>query len=261
MIFSDRSRLVCRLTKIAIITGSLCWNPVLPGSGDAVGVEIGLANTPTTPAPILPQSQKLTSPKVPALDTSIVPGKRVGAITPKTTYADLVKIFGKQRLTSKKVYGAEGLVVFPGTLITLGKNRSLTVAWKDAKQLQPLQVIIADPTFKTASGIGMGTSLAKLRQILGEFKITGLGWDYGNQVIGLSPAIQPQYTGLSIGVDADRIAAKQFPKDYRAVSGDGVTPAASDPHWKPLKMHVSTLSLYFPQNPLPKVEQPQKKKP
>jgi hypothetical protein len=236
MIFLDRSRLGCRLTKIAIVTGSLWWN--------LIGVDAGYANTPTA---IPAKPQKLTSPKVPVLDTLIVPGKRVGAITPKTTYTDLVKIFGKQRLTSKKVYGPEGLVVFPGTLITLGKNRSLTVAWKNTKQLQPLQVIITDPTFKTASGIGLGTSLAKLRQIFGEFKITGLGWDYGNQVIDLSPAIQSQYTGLSIGVNADRAAAIKFPKDLRAVTGDGVTPAASDPHWKPLKMHVSTLSLYFPQ--------------
>jgi hypothetical protein len=237
MIFQHRSR----LAKLVIVTGSLCWN--------SIAVDVGFANTLTA---ISTQPPKLTSPKVPILDTLIVPGKRVGAITPKTTYVDLVKIFGKQRLTSKKVYGAEGQVVFPGTLITLGQNKSLIVAWKDAKQQQPLQVIIADAAFKTKSGIGIGTSLAKLRQILGEFKITGLGWDYGNQVIGLSPAIQAQYTGLSIGVNADRAAARQFPKDYRAVSGDGVTPAASDPHWKPLKMHVSSLILYFPQTPLPK---------
>ena len=246
MIFLHRSR----LAQLAIVTGSLCWNSILPGGGYANTINIGSATTPkaiSTPAP------KLTSPKIPILDTLIVPGKRVGAITPKTTYADLVKIFGKQRLTFKKVYGPEGQVVFPGTLITLGKNRSLTVVWKDPKQLQPLQVMIADSAFQTKSGIGLGTSLAKLRQILGEFKITGLGWDYGNQVIGLSPAIQSQYTGLSIGVNADRAAARQFPKDYRAVSGDGVTPAASDPHWKPLKMHVFSLSLYFPENPLPKV--------
>jgi hypothetical protein len=183
-------------------------------------------------------------PKIP-LDTTIVPGKRVGVITPKTTYADLVKIFGKQRLTPKKVYGAEGQVVFPGTVIRLGKNRSLTVAWKDAKKLQPLHVIINDPAWKTTSGIGIGTSLPKLRQILGEFKITGLYWDYGNHVVGLSPAMQARYTGLSIIVDAERFAASQFPKDLRAVTGDGVTPAASDPHWKPLKMRVSGLTLYF----------------
>jgi hypothetical protein len=222
-----------RLKQIAIASVSLA---VLASGMTAIAA--------TPPAQIAPQTRS-TLPKAAASNTLIVPGKRAGAITAKTTYADLVNIYGKQRLTFKKVYGPEGQVVFPGTLITLGKNRSVTVAWKDAKKLQPLQVIIADPTWKTAEGIGLGTSLAKLRQVLGEFKITGLGWDYGNQVVQLSPKIQARYSGLSISVNADRLAAQQFPADYRAVSGDGVTPAASDPHWKPLKMRVSGLSIYF----------------
>lgn len=47
-------------------------------------------------------------------------------------------------------------------------------------------------------------------------------------------------------MDADRAAARKFPKDLRTVSGDGVTPAASDAHWEPLKIHVSGLSVFFP---------------
>ena len=233
MSLSVRSIHTCWQTKIALACISLCWL--------ASGM-VAIATPP--PAKSVPQSRS-SAPKSAASDTLIVPGKRAGAITAKTTYADLVNIYGKQRLTSKKVYGPEGQVVFPGTLITLGQNRSVTVAWKDAKKLQPLLVIIADPTWKTAEGIGLGTSLTKLRQILGEFWITGLGWDYGNQVVRLSPAMQARYNGLSISVNADRLAAQQFPADYRAVSGDGVTPAASDPHWKRLKMRVSGLSVYF----------------
>ncbi len=238
MIFLNRSRLAHRLTKAAIIAVSLCWH--------LTSIETGSANTP---APIHSQPQKPTAPKVPVLNNIIVPGKRVGAITANTTYAELVNIFGKQRLTPTKVYGAEGLVVFSGTLITLGKNKSLSVAWKDPKKLQVLQVIIEDPDWKTASGIGIGTNLAKLRQVLGKFNITGLGWDYGNKVINLAPAIQSQYSGLSISVDADRAAARKFPNDLRAVSGDGVTPAANDPRWQNLKMHVSGLSVFFPTTP------------
>jgi hypothetical protein len=241
MICLDRSKLAYRLTQIAIITGSVLISPL---TSDAKNVGAG---SPTVPANRSVPAQKLTTPQVPALNTLIVPGKSVGAITPKTTYTDLVKIFGKQRLTAQKVYGPEGLVVFPGTLIKLGKNKSLTVAWKDRQQLQPIQVIIADSRWQTKSGIGIGTSLVKLRQILGEFKITGLGWDYGNQVIGLSPAMQAQYSGLSMAVDVDRATAIKFPQDLRAVTGDGVTPAASDPHWKPLKIHVSGLIVHFPQ--------------
>jgi hypothetical protein len=187
-----------------------------------------------------------TAPKIPAFDTTIVPGKRVGPITPNTTYADLVQLFGKQRLSAKKVYGAEGQVEFPGTTISLGKNRSIVVAWQNNNKLRPFQVIINDPSWKTADGIGIGTSLTTLRQILGEFKITGLYWDYGNQVVGLSPAMQARYTGLSISVDADPLASRRFSKELKAVTGDGVTLPASSPQWKPLKMRVSALSVYFP---------------
>ena len=206
----------------------------------------GAISDPLLAKPTSPQLKTSTSQPIPVLDTLIVPGKRVGAITAKSTFADLVKIYGKQRLSSKKFYGPEGQVELPATLITLGQNRSLTVVWKDAKKLTPFQVIIEDPTWKTAEGIGVNTSLSKLRQILGEFKITGLGWDYGNQVVNLSPAMQAKYNGMNITVDADRTAAKKFPAALNAVSGDGVTPAASDPRWQLLKMRVFRLSVNFP---------------
>jgi hypothetical protein len=219
--------------QAAILVWSLSWSPL-----------VVRAETATTFSEIGSGSPQFST-KVPTVDTLIVPGKRAGAITSSTTAIDLGKIFGAQRLSPKKFYGAEGQVEFPATLITLGKNRSVTVVWKDVKKRQPFEVIINDPTWKTASGIGVGMSLNKLRQVLGEFKITGLGWDYGNQVVELSPAMQARYTGLGIMMDADELAAQQFPDKLRAVSGDGVTPAANDPRWRSLKMHISSLSLYF----------------
>ncbi len=211
--------------------------------------DLSLANTRTR---VLSPPPTLSTSKISPQDKTIVPGKRVGPITPNTTYTDLVKLFGKQRLTAKKTYGAEGQVEFPSTAIVLGKNRSITVAWRNTKKLRPFLVIINDPTWKTAEGIGIGTSLATLRQVLGEFKITGLYWDYGNQVINLSPAMQARYTGLSINVDADYTAGRNFPADLKAVTGDKVTLPASNLHWKPLKMHVSALSVYFPETTVPK---------
>ncbi len=240
MSLADRSRLTLRLLPVAIVLGSWVLMPTLFGHAGANEQPVKSVKPAAKVSP--PQAsprQKLS------IDTTIVPGKRVGVITSQTKYSDLVKIFGKQRLNYKKVYGAEGQVSFPGTVITLGRNKYLTVAWKDRQQTQPLFVEINDPTYKTASGIGLGTSLDRLRQILGEFKITGLYWDYGNTVINLSPAMQTRYTGLSIQVDADRFAAKKFPKQLRAVTGDGVNPRSNDPNWKPLKMRVSGLTVAF----------------
>jgi hypothetical protein len=183
--------------------------------------------------------------QVPKIDTLIIPGKSVGKMNRLTTYTDLVKLYGKQRLTAKKVYGPEGQVEFAGTLITLGKNRSLTVVWKDKTKKQILWVIVQDPAWKTTEGLSVGTNLTKLRQILGEFKITGLYWDYGNLVVDLSPAKQAKFAGVGLNVDVDPQAAKKFPKDLQAVMGDSVTLPASSPRWKRLNMSVSVMNVYF----------------
>jgi hypothetical protein len=183
--------------------------------------------------------------RVAGMNTLIIPGKSVGAINRSTTYNDLVKIFGTQRLTAKKVYGPEGQVEFNGTLVTLGKNRHLTVVWKDKTKKQVFYVTIEDPAWKTAEGIGIGMRIDKLRQIIGEFKIGGLYWDYGNTVVGLDPAKQARFGGLEIKVDADPTAAKQFPKDLAAVTGDIESIPVSSPRWKRLKMSISNISVSF----------------
>jgi hypothetical protein len=211
--------------------------------GITILCDTSFANTSTATLTQQPLAQ------VPKTNTLIIPGKSVGKINKSTTYVDLVKLYGKQRLTAKKVYGAEGQVEFSGTLITLGKNRYLTVVWKDKTKKQILWIIVQDPAWKTIEGLGIGTSLAQLRQIIGEFKITGLYWDYGNLVVDLSPTKQAKFTGLLLNVDVDPQAAKKFPKDLQAVMGDRVTLPASSPRWKRLKMSVSVINVYFTKLP------------
>jgi hypothetical protein len=195
---------------------------------------------------VLTQQQVISSSvPISKLNTLIVPGKSVGDINKSTTYQGLVRIFGSQRLTATKVYAPEGQAEFAGTLITLAKNRSLTVAWKDKTKKQILYVTIEDRAWKTAEGIGIGMKISKLRQIIGEFRIGGLYWDYGNSVGDLAPAKQAKFSGLLIKVDADPIAAKQFPKDLAAVTGDIESIPANSPKWKRLKMNISDISVYF----------------
>ena len=238
MISAHQLKLASRTLQIAIFVSSLSWSAIAQNPGWA-NMNAKAVTTPPT------------SPAASKVNTLIVPGKSVGPITATTTYADLVRIFGIKRLTPTRLYEIEGQVQFPCTDITLGQNRVLTVVWKDLKQAKPLQVIINDPTWKTAEGISVGTSLIKLRQVLGKFKITGLGWDYGNQVTELSPAVKTRYAGLKIVVEADELAARRFPKDLKAVTGDRVILPASDRHWRSLKISVSGLTVYFPNASLP----------
>jgi hypothetical protein len=85
-----------KLIWVAILVGSMDWS--------AIAVRAGSAKTPSA---IGSEPQQQPSGKVPVLDTLIVPGKRAGAITSKTTSNDLTNLFGKQRLTPKKFYGAQ----------------------------------------------------------------------------------------------------------------------------------------------------------
>ena len=242
MISARQLQLARRTLQISIFVSSLAWSAVAYNPAWA-NTNTKAVTSPSTP----PAASKVSTP----INTLIVPGKSVGPITATTTYADLVRIFGTKRLTPTRLYEIDGQVQFPCTDITLGQNRVLTVVWKDLKQAKPIQVIINDPTWKTAEGISVGTSLIKLRQVLGKFKITGLGWDYGNQVTELSPALKTRYAGLKIVVEPDELAARRFPKDVKAVTGDRVILPASDRHWRSLKIRVSGLTVYFPDTSLP----------
>jgi hypothetical protein len=83
----------------------------------------------------------------------------------------------------------------------------------------------------------------ELRRVAGKFKVTGLGWDYGNRVIYPDLKEYP-FPGLSISVNADEQAGQSYPDDISAVSGD-MQITDNDPRWKRLKMSVSFLEVWM----------------
>ncbi|GBE95244.1 hypothetical protein [Nostoc cycadae] len=179
------------------------------------------------------QSQRLT-------DTLIVPGERVGPITPKTTKKDLVKLFGASRLVDKTISGAEGIGSFAATQLNLGRERSLLVVWSDHTRTKPLDVRNLGTAWKTREGIGVGTPWRELRQKLGNFKLYGLAWDYGGTILLDSSKLSSYQGKLILQVDAAPNADQKYPHHYRAVLGDS-TFSSSNPHWKPLGMRVSQM--------------------
>jgi hypothetical protein len=184
-------------------------------------------------------NQNLTVAQAPQLtDTLIVPGERVGPVTKKTTRKDLAKIFGASRLVDKTISGAEGMGSFAATQVNLNRGRSLLVVWSDNTRTQPSEVRDLGSAWKTPEGIGVGTSWSELRKKLGDFKLFGLGWDYGGTILLESSKLSRYQGKIILRVDAAPSAAERYPQDYRAVSGDK-TFSSSDRHWKPLGIRVS----------------------
>jgi hypothetical protein len=183
--------------------------------------------------PTIAQSKILT-------DTLIVPGERVGPIKRTTTKKDLVKLFGASRLIDKTISGAEGIGSYAATQVNLGRERSLLVVWSDKTRTKPLDVRNLGTAWKTREGIGVGTPWNELRQKLGNFKLFGLGWDYGGTILLESSRLSRYQGKLVLRVDATPNASQKYPRDYEAVLGDG-TFSSSNPHWKRLGVRVTQM--------------------
>jgi hypothetical protein len=213
-------------------------NPSLPAIATTLALLLGYSANPVVALPDNTH-QKLTIAQTPLLtDTLIVPGERVGPVTRKTTRRDLAKTFGASRLVDKTIAGAEGIGSFAATQVNLSRGRSFLVVWSDKTRTKPLDVRELGSAWKTLEGIGVGTPWSELRNKLGNFKLYGLGWDYGGIVLLESSKLSRYQGKLLVRVDAATNASERYPKDYQAVLGDS-TFSSSDRHWKPLGMKVS----------------------
>jgi hypothetical protein len=177
-------------------------------------------------------------------NTTIVPGKSVGAITKKTRKADLVKIFGASKLQDGKTGFFGGDVQYNSTTVQLAKNKpSLHVLWKDQKRNQVAGVMVYDPKWKTAEGIGVGTTLNTLRQKAGEFKFSGFGWDYGG-IVQLQNTKLSKYQSITIQMDTGNNAYEKYPDEAQYASGDQQL-LSQDPKLKNLNISVSRMIVMF----------------
>ncbi|MDZ8032537.1 hypothetical protein [Nostoc sp. DedSLP04] len=209
-----------------------------------------LLNYSANPAFALPQkiNHPITVAKSqPLKDTLIVPGERVGPITRTTTKQDLVKLFGASHLVDKTISGAEGIGSFAATQLNLNQGRSLLVVWSDNTRTKPLDVRNLGSAWKTREGIGVGTPLSELRKKLGNFKLYGLGWDYGGTILLDSSKLSRYQGKIIFRVDAAPNASEKFLNDYQAVSGDG-TFSSSNPHWKPLGIRLAEIIVVLNQS-------------
>ncbi|WP_404789978.1 hypothetical protein [Altericista sp. CCNU0014] len=185
------------------------------------------------------------SKTAPHLNTEIVPGVSVGPITAKTTYQDLVKIYGADKLSDVRPPDAEETEREFGTKVNLGPEFSFIVVWQDKTKTKPYETIEMGPGWKLPAGLRVGMTIAELQQKLGPFEIVGLGGPYSG-IVPLTNTKLEQYFGKVIVQLAPKQGAdKKFPQQYKAMTGEVLRPS-TDPNWKPLEMKVKYIVLLFP---------------
>jgi hypothetical protein len=160
----------------------------------------------------------------------IVPGMTVGAISPRTSEADLRKIYGSKNVRSGKVGLGEGETV-PGTILFPNDpSRRLEIAWKNAKlKKNPdfVQFSGDQSRWKISPNIGLGTSLKALEQINGKgFVLLGFQWDYSGTIVSWNGGRLARRFGTNNDLVTLRLSPadynnKALAKDLNAVVGDG----------------------------------------
>jgi hypothetical protein len=198
--------------------------------------------------PILPShNNPLTAqtPPPPLKDTTIIPGKKFGPVGHTITYPELVKLFGKDKLTDIRPPDADDTEKEFGTRVNLGENYSFTLVWRDKTKTSPYEVIEMGSGWQLPVGLKVGMPMAELQKKLGSFKLVGLEGPYSGVVIlSSTPITKPYFGKMILQLEPSPDAAKKFPKEYKALVGELVR-ESTDPNWKPLGMRVKYVIILF----------------
>ena len=180
----------------------------------------------------------------PLTDTTVVPGDRVGPVTADTSRADLAAQFGESALKDTEVAVGEGFTE-SGTIVNAGSEQTFAVIWVDESQSEPATVKDFGAAWETPEGIGIGTPLVELQQILGPFDLYGFGWDYGGTLVLEGSNLSQYYGALILRLQpADPAAPQQQAEAFTAVLGDKLI-ASDNPNLAELDLVVDEMIVYI----------------
>src|ERR1700761_398773 len=124
-------------------------------------------------------------------DWTVVPGKRVGPITAKTTRADLVRLFGAKNVQEGDIVGSDGGIQ-AGTIVFGDQpDASLAVLWVyEGPDAHVRSIVFCQGSesaekcrWHTEERISFGTDLKTLERLNGhKFKLNGFDWGYGGVI-------------------------------------------------------------------------------
>jgi hypothetical protein len=139
----------------------------------------------------------------------IVPCESFGPIRANTSFAELIRLFGRENVQDTEIEGAEG-ETYPGAIVfPADPVKKLKVIWKEAVKKSPAEVSAegTKSVWKTPQGVTLGMRLKDLEKINGRaVTISGLGWDDGGRVLswnrGTLASAFPQSFSLQLDPDA-----------------------------------------------------------
>lgn len=148
--------------------------PLLLRFVSSTGITDSPANVKPREKRMLMLTLVLTVKTMLVVPPSLATPQGVAGITRETTPDSLEILFFGETIESTRENLGEGVFV-EGTVVSPGTDRELAVIWNDDGT--PLEVRMRGAYWRTAEGIGMGSSLVELEAAIGEFEMLGYAWD------------------------------------------------------------------------------------
>lgn len=159
-----------------------------------------------------------------AVDTTIVPGQRLGALTVGGSEADLVRAYGTAAVETARVELGEGETALGSALFADDPLRRVEILWSDTlERREPTRAILRGPAslWKLPEGITLGTTLLELERLNGRpFLLAGFGWDYGGVVTSWEGGELERALAGRVFVYLEPATGGRDSADYGSVLGD-----------------------------------------
>lgn len=119
-------------------------------------------------------------------DWMCIPFLRAGPIRSYSSLNDIVRMFGREKVTRRTVYGPEAIESFEATIVYPETPDELIVFWQANKYgsaVSRVSIRKENSRWRTLYGIKLGTEIARLNEINQRpFFFYGFGWDYGGMI-------------------------------------------------------------------------------
>ena len=212
--------LLCRLPIVIAFGGSICFAPPAEAEDDGL----------------------------------IVPGLRIGSITPDINENSLRRLYGKGRITTGELPIGEGFYC-EGTKVLFENGENLIVTWEDRKKRSRISGVgVYGKRWRTKDGVRLGISLKEIAALNGQpFKLAGFEWDYYGWVTSWNngvlrklvpanafPTVAVRFDSWDSTVEPGKISVKE----YLQISGDA-SRSSSHPIMQKFNPKVGEIFLKF----------------
>ena len=146
------------------------------------------------------ESKEPSAPK--ALETKVLDDLLV-----YDSHAEIVEAFGEESVSTKFISGPEGMGGSENTILFEGTKDEVWISWmNDTTKSDLIAVEIRHPesTWKSKSGVGVGTTLEELEKLNGKpFTFLGFGWDFSGMTAFSEGELAKQGLGASLEASTD----------------------------------------------------------